>query len=65
MKARANTKLKYTSLALGVVLFTAAVAAYFVVLAQLENIGRNSQGFNAWILGGNVPEQVHLSSTGK
>ena len=51
--------LKLTGVALAFVLFIMAIAGYFVLIIQ------DIQGAHVRILGGIVPEQVHLSSTGK
>ena len=50
---------KLTAVTLTFVLFMTAIAGYFVVIIQ------GIQGAHLRILGGIVPEQVHLSSTGK
>ncbi|XP_065919774.1 acid phosphatase type 7-like [Dysidea avara] len=49
---------KLTAVTLTFVLFMTAIAGYFVVIIQ------GIQGAHLRILGGIVPEQVHLSSTG-
>jgi len=51
--------LKLTGVALAFVLFIMVIAGYFVLIIQ------DIQGVHVRILGGIVPEQVHLSSTGK